>query len=173
MKNTLNPSIIYAGIIGGVYILNAVIIDAFNINFSTYDNISRTVILVVGIVYAIYAYRKEYNENIISYPRALGFGVLTSLILGLIIGIYMNIFVQYINPDYIALLQQYTEEKMIARGVPAGMIEQISERTARMSKPGIMLARNIISTGLTGLVISLIASIFIKKEPKEPFAEAV
>ena len=173
IKSTLNPSIIYAGIIGGVYILNAVVIDAFDINFSTYDNVSRTVILVVGIVLAIYAFRKEYNENYISYPRALGFGVLTSVILGLIIGIYMNIFVQYINTDYIALLQQYTEERMIQRGIPSEMIEQISQRTAKMNQPGIMLIRNIISAGLTGLVISLIASIFIKREPKEPFAEEV
>ncbi len=173
MKNTLYPALIYAGIIGGVYILNALIVDAFNITFSVYSQISGIVILVGGIIYSIYAFRKEYNNNLISYGRALGFGLLTALIVGIILGLYTNIFIQYINTDFIALTKQNIEEKLLQKGYSPDIIDRATSRVDRMNNPGIVFARSILSTFFAGLIVSLIASIFIRKEPAEPFADVV
>ena len=167
------PSLIYTGIIGGIYILNALVVDAFNITFSVYNQIAGNAILIGGIIYAIYAYRKEYNNNLISYSRALGFGVLTSLLLGLILSLYTNIYIQYINPDFVDLVKQNMEEKFLQKGFSPEIIDKITARTARMQNPGIVFLRTILSTVILGLVVSLIASIFIKKEPAEPFADVV
>ncbi|HYW96218.1 MAG TPA: DUF4199 domain-containing protein [Bacteroidales bacterium] len=171
IKNMLYPSLIYTGIIGGIYILNNLVVDAFNLPFSIYNQVSANLILIAGIVIAIYAYRKEYNNNLISYGRAVGFGALTALLVGIILSIYTNIYIQYINPDFVALLKQNLEEKFLQKGFSPDMIETITSRTDRMQKPLIVFARTIFSTEVLGVIVSLIASIFIKKEPSEPFAD--
>ncbi len=171
-KTTFTPALIYSGIIGGIYILNAVIVDAMDINFTVYDSVSKSLVLIGGIIVAIYAYRKEYNNNLITYGRALSFGFLTSVLLAFVVAIYTWLFIKFINTDYIALMNQNMEEHMLAKGVAPEMIERFTERSSRMRNPGVMFFRNVAFNSIIGLIISLIAAIFLKKEPNSPFADA-
>ncbi len=88
------------------------------------------------MVYSIYAFRKEYNDNMITYGRALGFGVLTALLIGIILGVYTIIYIQYINTDFIALTKQNIEEKLLQKGFSADIIDRATERVDRMNNPG-------------------------------------
>ncbi len=178
-QSMIYPAIIYAGIIGGIYILNAVIVDVFDIHFSVYDLIASNVIVFGGLVVAIYAFRKEYNDNMISYSRALGFGVLTALFVGLIMAVYMNILIHYINPHYLDILQDRTRATIMKRVSPdmlsehPDIMESALRRSMKMQTPVMIFVTSILGQGLFGLIVSLIASIFIKKEPAEPFAGVV
>jgi hypothetical protein len=172
-KNMMNPAIIYAGIIGGIYILDMVVIDAFNINFTIFDNLSKNLIILAGLVIAIWAFRKEYNNNYITYNRALGFGVLVSFFFAVITSVFMLIFVKYIDQDYMILVAQRSEEKLLRKGMSPDMVEATMERLAWLRKPFIQLISGIIVTTLLGTVISLIAAAFIKKDPPDPFTDVV
>ncbi len=166
-----SPALIYAGIIAGIMIIHTIIIDILELNFSTYNNIAGVVLPLIGIALAIYGYRKEYNNNSISYQKALGFGVLVSFIVALVMSVFSFIYTHYINPELLEIGRQVAEEKLMKRGMSDQMIEQAMEQQKRFQTPLIMIISGTLMLTLFGTIFSLIAAAFLKKEPKDPFTE--
>ena len=168
-SNMMMPALLYGAIIGGVYILNLLVQEAFNIHLTLYSRISGSVILFAGILYAMYSYRKEYCNNIITYSKAFGFGVLTTVVYGIISMGFFILFIKFINPDYAELLRAFTEERMLERGMEASEIETAMNAQQRFQTPLFQFIFGLLGTVLWGTIFSLIIAIFIKKEPKNPF----
>ncbi len=165
------PALTYAGIIVGVIIVHTIIIDILELNFSTYNRIAGFVIPLIGIGYAIYGFRKEYNQNIISYRKAFGFGVFVSFIVALLVSVFSAIYTHYINPELLEIGQQMTEERMLERGLSPEMVERGVEQQKKFQTPGWIIIWGTIFTTLIGTVFSLIAAAVLKREPENPFAE--
>jgi hypothetical protein len=164
------PAITYAGIIVGVIIVHTIIIDILELNFSSYNRIAGFIIPLIGIGYAIYGFRKEYNQNIITYQRALGFGVFVSLLVALLVSVFSAIYTFYINPELLEIGKQMAEERMIERGLSPETIERGMEQQQRFQTPVFIILWGTIFTTLIGTVFSLIAAAILKKEPEEPLA---
>ena len=164
------PALTYSGIIVGIMIVHTIVIDIMGLSFSTYNQIAGIVIPLVGIAYAIYGYRKEYRDDVINYQKALGFGVLVSFFIALVISVFSAIYTYFINPDLLEIGQQMAEEKMIQRGMSPEVIERAMESRERFNKPVWTILFGTLSLTLFGTIFSLIAAAFLKKEPKDPFA---
>lgn len=166
----LTPALIYAGIIVGVVIIHSIIVDILELNFSTYNSIAGSVLPLAGVVIAIYAFRKEYNNDIITYGKALKFGILVSLLIGLAASLFSFLYTHYINPELLEIGQQMAEEKLIKRGMSDEMIELALEQQKKFQKPVILIVFGTLITTFFGFIVSLIAASFLKKEPQDPFA---
>lgn len=163
------PALTYAGIIVGIIIVHTIIIDILELNFSTYNQVAGFVIPLAGIAYAIYGFRKEYNNNIISYQKALGFGVLVAVIVGLVTSVFSFLYTHYINPELLEIGKQMAEERLIKRGMSDEMIEQAMKTQERFQTPVWAITMGTLFTTLIGTIFSLIAAAFLKKEPEHPF----
>lgn len=166
------PALTFAGIIFGVIVVHSVVIDILELNFSTYNQVAGIVIPLAGITYAIYGYRKEYQNNSISYQKALGYGVLVALLVGFLSAVFSYLYTHFINPELLEMGKQMTEERLIERGMSDEMIEQAMKTQARFQTPVLMIIMGTVITTLIGTVYSLIAAAFLKKEPEHPFTEA-
>jgi len=167
----LTPAVIYAGIIVGIIIVHTIIIDILELNFSTYNRIAGFVIPLAGIAYAIYGFRKEYNQNVINYQRALGFGVFVSFLVALLTSAFSALYSYYINPELLEIGRQMAEERMIESGRSAEFIEKAMEQQAKFQTPVFIIIWGTVFTTLIGTVFSLIAASVLKREQKEPFTD--
>ncbi len=169
IRKTLTPALIYSGIFLGILILLSIVLD---ITGNFYSGISRyggIIITFAGMIYAMYSFRKEYNEDLISYQKALGFGVLVAFLVGLFSSAFSYLYVYHINTDLIELGRRVAEDTLLERGMSPEMVETQMARQARFQNPGFIIGFGTLFTTLLGTIIALIAAAAIKKEPKDPF----
>jgi uncharacterized membrane protein (DUF485 family) len=170
-SSMFKPALIYSGIIIGIMIVHTIIVDIAGQNFSTYNRIAGNALPLIMLGVAMYGYRKEYLNNHISYQKALGFGVLVSFLLALMLSVFSAIYTFYINPELIEIGRQVTEEKLLQRGVPADRIEEMVETQKRFQTPFFMILFGTISLTVFGTLFSLVMAAIVKKEPEDPFTE--
>ena len=89
--------------------------------------------------------------------------------------IYTYLIYAVIDPDYYQQLLLFMEEETMTKLIDRGMgEEQISQGIAISQKfqtPVILAIGALISSVITGLIVSLISSIFIKKNPTDEVPE--
>ncbi len=169
-KKTFEPALLYGGITGGAIVLHSIILYILDASFSTYSEISVYLLPAALLTLVLYLYRNEYLNRSMTYSQSLGMGSLIMVVAGIIGAVYMYIFLKYLDPGFINLVIQVQEEKMIAKGMDEAMIEQAMAFTEKMRSVGVMTIMSFISTAFMGFIYSLIVSIFLKKELKDPFA---
>lgn len=168
-RKTLTPALIYSGIILGILILLSIVLDITGNFYSGFSRYAGIAITYIGMIYAMYSYRKEYNEDLISYQKALGFGVLVAFLVGLFSSAFTYLYIYHINTDLIEVGRRMAEDRLLERGMSPEMVENSMAQQARFQKPGFILGFGTLFTTLIGTIIALIASAAIKKEPKDPF----
>ena len=168
-KNVIEPSLIYGAIIGGVIILHSVVLYVMNATFSTYGQIMGYVLPFLLLIYALYTYRKEYQNGILRYSKGVGMGVMFSIVSSILGVVYLIILIKFIDPGYLELVNNFAEEKLLQKGLDEEKIEQAMEMTERFRSLGFMSISLVLSGILSGAIYSVIIMIFLKKEPKDPF----
>jgi hypothetical protein len=169
-KKTIEPALLYGGITGGVILLHSVILYALDATFSVYYQVMEYLLPIALLFLVLYLYRKEKMGGIMSYSQSLGMGSLIMVVAGIISAVYMYIFMKYIDPDFVNVIMQMQEEKMLEKAMDEASIETTMEFTSKMKSPGVMAIISFLGTAFMGVILSLIVSIFLKKEPKDPFA---
>lgn len=121
------------------------------------------VIIIAGLFLGIKSYRDKALGGSISFGRALGFGTLMSLFSGIILAIYIILFIYVIDPDVLDGIFIMAEERMIEQGMPDSAIEKGMEITRAVTVP-MMIAGTVVGNTFVGVIISLILGAILKKE---------
>ena len=121
--STLVVSLGYGVIIALAVIVFSLILFLLNLTESGLKYISY-VILLAGIFLAQLNFRNKYLGGYIEYGKAFTVGMLTSLFLALIMGIYTFIFVKYIDPGAMEEGMALAEQKLMDKGMSDAEIEQ-------------------------------------------------
>lgn len=165
----VKPGFIYTGIVFGVLILHMIIADIGGFFTAKINSFLGIVIYFLVMLYAVYAYRKEYCDNQISFGHAFGFTVYLSLLVGILISAFNYLYLNFISPDLGELVRIMSEEAMIERGVPEDSIEQAMEMRAKFQTLPWMVLFGTLTYLLMGLIMGVIGGAILKKEPKNPF----
>ena len=123
-------------------------------------------ILIVGMVYGAYEYRRLFMKGYITYGEAFSACLWIGLIASLVASVYTFIFAQFIDPAFVQQILDQSREKMIAQN-PNMTEEQIEVGmtwAARFTSPVMMMIFGFIVNAVISVVIGLIAAIFLKKE---------
>ena len=168
-KNLFKAALTHTAIISGVIIVHSIIVDVFGIYYDTYNMIAANVLPIAGIVYAIYAYRKETLNNQITYSQALGYGVLTATMIGIVVSAFSYVHTHIISPELYEMGLIMAEEKMLESGVDESQIEMLVEMQQKFKTPFFVVLFGTLSMTVLGLIVSLIAGAFLKKEAGDPF----
>ncbi|MGO3182113.1 MAG: DUF4199 domain-containing protein [Aequorivita sp.] len=130
----------------------------------------QLLISVSVIVVGLKAF-KTSNAGFLTLGQALKTGVAISLIAGIIAVVFNFIFINYIDPDFIAKALEFSRVQMIEQNpnMSQEQIDNAMEISSKFMSPGVMSAFAVISTLFFGFIISLISGLIMRKNPPQPF----
>lgn len=167
MENTVasrkNTILIYGSLLGVLSIVLALIGYILKSDQSGTFKFLTWLIYIVAIILGIKHYRDKGRNGFISYGNAVGTGVLISLVGGIIFSIYLVLLVEVIDPDYITNIMQKAQDAMIEQGQSEEQIRMALKIQRKFSNPIVFALMGIVGSLFTGLITSLIVSIFLKK----------
>lgn len=130
-------------------------------------------LLAIGIIMAQINYRDRELGGHISYGQSVGFGAALMFFVGIITALY-NLIIFKADPSLVEQAKIMQEEALLQRGMSEDEIEAAMAITSKMLTPGWMAIMSLFGSVLIGTIISLITSIFVKKEPNiDAFDEAM
>jgi hypothetical protein len=131
-------------------------------------------IAIAGIIMATGTFRKKLPEKApFSYGNALGFGVSVMLFSSIVVAVYTYVMYQFISPELMDKLLIETEEAYLKSGLSEDMVEQQVNLLKNFMSPGLLAFSQIFNWVFTGLIISLITSIFLMKKSQGGFEGAM
>ncbi|MFC2137175.1 DUF4199 domain-containing protein [Bacteroidota bacterium] len=168
--NIYKSAMNYGAIVGFALVIYSVLMYMLDLSTNrTMGNLSF-IILLAGIIFGIKNYRDKVNDGIIAYTKSLGLGILITVFAGIISTFYSYIQMTIIDPELPAKIMEIAEEAMLDRGMTEEQVEMQMQMTAKMMKPLSLSIIGILSFAFYGTILSLIVSIFMKKEG-DPFVQ--
>ncbi len=169
-KNSmLTSALTYGAYLGLALIVISVLLYLTNLSFESWAAWISYAVMGAGIYFASVKYRNEVLGGVISYGGALGFGVLVAVFAGVISSFYSYIFMTFIDTEFINQAMEIGRARLEEQGqLSDEQIDQAMEAQQKFMTPGMMVGIGVLGMAFVGLIISLITSIFVKKEEK-PF----
>ena len=137
-----------------------------------------TMILAFSLIFVgIKNYRDTYNNGYITFGKALGIGLLITLIASTVYMVIWMIDYSYFVPDFGEKYQAQVVAEMKASGASAAEIQkQIAEMAPMMAQykasPGFRIMFTYLEIAPVGIVVSFIAARILKRNAKPTEANA-
>jgi hypothetical protein len=123
------------------------------------------VIMLVLLYFLLKSYRDNFRHGQITYGESVGAGVIICLYYTLIMAVFSYILFTIIDPGLVAKQLVQAEEAMRAKGnMTEAQIDTAMKFTQKFMKPSIMTITGLIFGMIWATVISLLVSIFVRKE---------
>jgi hypothetical protein len=150
------------GLFGIVYNL---IIYFFDLTFNKSMGYVYLLITVFLLYYFIKKYRDNYMFGTITYGQSVGSGIVIYIYSTILISIFTYFLYKVIDPGLTDKMLAYVEETIIKQGkIPEEQIDAVLKVQKKLLKPEIAVPISLISSIFFGTIISLIVSIFTRKE---------
>ncbi len=123
-------------------------------------------IVFIGVIFISIKKFREANNNTLKIGEALKTGLGVALIGGLITGIYIFIFFNYIEPTALDEILEMVQAKMLEDNpdMAEEQMEMAISITEKFMSPTAMIFLTILGNLFMGLIISLISGLILKKE---------
>lgn len=122
-------------------------------------------IQLILLYFLLKSYRDNFMHGQITYGQSLGAGVVIFVYYSIIAAIFGYLLFTVIDPGLVAKIAAQAEEGLRSKGnMSDEQIETAMKFTKKIMSPGIMSAFGMLGSMFGGLIMSLIVSIFIKKE---------
>jgi hypothetical protein len=159
-KANLNSGLIM-GLIGVAYSLVMYFLD---MTLNRNQGYFLLLILIVVLYLLVKSYRDNYLHGYMNYGQAVGAGVIIFLYYSIIAAIFLYILYKFIDPGLVAKQLASTEEMLEKRGMTQEALDAAMNIQKKIIKPGIMAPFSILGSMITGVIMSLIVGIFVRKE---------
>jgi len=159
-KANLNNGLIL-GIIGVVFTLLLYFLDLLLNKSLTYILLPINLII---LYFMLKSYRDNFLNGYMTYGQSVGAGVIIFLYSTIISVIFSYILYKFIDPGLIGKILASTEETLAKKGMAQEQIDAAMTMTKKLMTPGFMTISGLIAGMFFGTIISLIMSIFTKKE---------
>ncbi len=168
-KNALR----YGLITGMLLIVYSLILYILEVDMQSGAQYASILILLIMSIVAVTNWRDKHNDGNLSYSQGLGTGTLVALYSGILASIYTFIFLKFIDPGMVQEIVDMAEQKMYEQNpnLTSEQAEIALSWTRKMTSPGAMSVMGLIGNVFWGFILSLIYSIFLKKEAPVRFDE--
>ncbi len=171
IQNT-NPSAVNTamkyGLMAGVSLILITVLF-YVLNYMPKGAVNMFPYLIIGgfIIYGCIEYRENECGGFLSYGSAVKTGVLIALFASIIMAAYTYIFYQFIDPAYVNVILNAQEEALVEKNLSQEMIDVQMDMVKKFMTPMYLALFTVFGFVIFGLIISLITSIFVRKE--KPF----
>lgn len=167
----MNPSKLAVGVRFGfitslIYILISLglyVTGLANPNSTGINMVINLIIIGLGLYLAFSNY-KAANEGYISMSEIMVIMVWLSLVIGLFMGLFSWIYMQYIDPSMMTKVMEMQRIELEKRDMPEKDIEKVLEMAGSMFKPYIIIPMQMFFSLIMGLLLSLVLSLAVKKD---------
>lgn len=159
-KSNLTNGLIL-GLVGVVYSLVMYFLD---LSFNKTQGYIFMLVQITLLYFLLISYRDNYKHGQITYGESLGAGVIICLYYAIIMAVFTYILYSVIDTGLVAKQLAFTEEAMLKKGLPQASLDAGMGIQKKIMKPAIIAPLSILGNMLWGVVLSLIISIFIRKE---------
>lgn len=159
-KANINNGLIL-GMLSIVYSLVMYFLDLF---FNKTQGYIFLVVLIVALFFMLKSYRDNYLHGYIKYGQSVGAGVIIFLYLSVISAVFTYVLYKFIDPGLVEKQLAIVEEALVNRGMPQQTIDASMAVQRKILVPEIIAPISIFGNMLSGTIISLLVSIFVKKE---------
>ncbi|NVO86050.1 DUF4199 domain-containing protein [Hymenobacter terrestris] len=122
---------------------------------------------IVGMVLA-HKFFKKSNAGYMTYGQGLVIGLMMGLIYGVLSAVFNYVYINFMDPNYVVSLQEYTRESMAKFNVPEEALDKaMADMTAENLASPMSVVKNTFGGAIGGLVLSLIVSAFTKNKRPE------
>jgi hypothetical protein len=149
------------GMVGVVYSLLMYFLD---LSLNKTQGWIFMLIQIALLYFLLKSYRDNFMHGQITYGQSVGAGVIICLYYSIIAAIFSYLLYTVIDPGLITKQLAIAEEAMVKKGAPQAAIDAGMAFTAKIMKPAIMAVSSIFINVIWGTLLSLLISIFIKKE---------
>ena len=155
-------------ITGGVLILFSLVLFLAGLHTSRNLGYIGYVFLIAGLAWGTIEYRNKSLGGFISYGKAFMSCFMIGLYAGLILAVYMFVFVQYIHPGFIGEMLDISRQAIYESNsnMTDEQVEQAVEMSAKFMSPVMLAVWTFVGYLFASAVFGLIIAIFVKKEDK-------
>ena len=121
-------------------------------------------VLLVALYFLIKSYRDNQLKGFITYGQSLGAGVVIMLYYSVISAVFAFILYKFIDPGLIDKMLAMAEQTMVDKGIPEAAMEQGLKVQQKLMTPAFIAGSSIFSTMFMGTILSLLVSIFTRRE---------
>ena len=121
-------------------------------------------IQLVLMYFLLKSYRDNYLHGQITYGQSFGAGVIICLYYSIIVALFIYILYTVIDTGLLSKQLALTEETLVKKGLPQASIDTAMTIQSKIMKPEIMAPLSILGSMLVGVIMSLLVSIFVRKE---------
>lgn len=136
----------------------------FDMTFNKTVGYLNLPVQLVLLYFLLKSYRDNFLHGQITYGQSVGAGVVMFVYVVIIMAVYTYILMAVIDPGLVKKSLAMAEEAMVKKGAPQAAIDAGMAFTAKIMKPGIMAVFTIIGGMFGGVIMTLLVSIFVKKE---------
>jgi len=159
-KSNLTNGLIL-GLAGVVYSL---IMYFLNLSLNKSQGYVFMIIQIVLLYFLLKSYRDNFLHGQIPFGKSVGAGVIICLYYSAIMAVFTYILYTFIDTGLTAKQLAMTEDMMLKKGLPQDALDAAMAMQAKFMKPGIMSFFVLLVGVIWGTVLSLLVSIFVKKE---------
>jgi len=145
------------------YILVSLVFYVLDVDKTSWLQYLVFLVLIAGIVLGIIQFRDKHSGGFLSYGKCFSTGVLISLVVGLIMAVYIYLFMTYFDPGQIEEMAELAEQKLVDQGLSDEEIDQTMVIARKFMSPVFSAISSVFSMAFGGAIISLIAAAFLKK----------
>jgi hypothetical protein len=161
------PVAIRYGLITGLALIIFNLILFFTNNYGNmFLSLLGLLITIVGIVMA-HNHFKKLNAGYMTYGQGLGLGVLLAGVSGVLTGLFLFIYMQYIDPSVLDQLRETQMGMMSNFNIPEDQMDKIMEDVEKKNTPGRHFINQILGSLVLGLILSLIIAAITKRNRPE------
>ncbi|RCS27345.1 DUF4199 domain-containing protein [Polaribacter sp. WD7] len=125
-------------------------------------------IMILFIVLAMKKF-KTNNNGFMSWGQGVKVGLGTIMVGVLIAIIYQQIFINFIEPDFMNQLMEVQQQQLTDAGLTEEQIEAQMEMGKNFQGPGMMAAFALLGAAFLGFVFSAITAAIMKKSEEEAY----
>jgi hypothetical protein len=103
-----------------------------------------------------------------SYSQAFTTGFMIALFAGLFNAVFNYVYLTFINPDFLTIIQQAQMTRLEAKGLNSEQIARIQQVARMFMKPAATAIFSIIGAVIAGTIISLVVAAFVKRPASTP-----
>jgi len=159
----------YGLYLGLALILNSVLFYVMGSPFSQISGYITWVLIIAGIAWTMKIYRDNHSDAGFPYGRALGLGTLQSLFASLILAFYSFVLFKLVDSTLMEKFFTFSEEQYLLSGMSENQVDSMMTLIKKMMTPLTYSLSQIFGITFTGFIVSLILSIFFKKQSTDPF----
>ena len=158
-------SLYYGLVVGGLIILLSLILYILDVGRESYLNSIQYLILLGGIIWGSKTYRDLYLDGNITYGKSFSVGFMVGLFASIVSSIYVFLFFKYFDPGMITEIINAAEQKLSADpNISDADIDMRMRYVEKFTTPVFISVMAFITNVFVSVIISLIVSIFIKKD---------